>query len=91
MRKLEETEAFKEIGVTLNRYDFKEICDKMEFDSDLYWDCILRHWGITGYHPVSTCRMGSKTDPTAVVDPQLRYNLYHRMLAKKTMTFREWI
>ena len=88
MRKLEETEAFKEIGVTLNRYDFKGICDKMEFDSDLYWDCILRHWGITGYHPVSTCRMGSKTDPTAVVDPQLRYI---ECWPKKTMTFREWI
>jgi hypothetical protein len=36
MRKLEETEAFKEIVVTLNRYDFKGICDKMEFDSYLY-------------------------------------------------------
>ena len=26
----------------------------------------------TAYHPVSTCRMGPDSDPTAVVDPQLR-------------------
>ncbi|CAG2222346.1 unnamed protein product [Mytilus edulis] len=72
MRKLEKTKAFKEIGATYNRMDFKGICDTEEFDSDEYWECIIRHWGMTGYHPTSTCRMGSKTDPTSVVDPQLR-------------------
>ncbi|XP_071133697.1 glucose dehydrogenase [FAD, quinone]-like isoform X2 [Mytilus edulis] len=72
MRKLEKTKAFKEIGVTHNRMDFKGICDTEEFDSDEYWECIIRHWGMTGYHPASTCRMGSTTDPTSVVDPQLR-------------------
>ncbi|CAG2210144.1 unnamed protein product [Mytilus edulis] len=72
MRKLEKTKAFKEIGATHNRMDFKGICDTEEFDSDEYWECIIRYWGMTGYHPASTCRMGSKTDPTSVVDPQLR-------------------
>ncbi|CAG2245888.1 unnamed protein product [Mytilus edulis] len=72
MRKLEKTKAFKEIGATYNRLDFKGICDTEEFDSDEYWECIIRHWGMTGYHPASTCRMGLKTDPTSVVDPQLR-------------------
>ncbi len=32
----------------------------------------LRNLGNTGFHPTSTCRMG--TDPTAVVDPRLRVN-----------------
>ncbi|CAC5372476.1 Glucose dehydrogenase [FAD, quinone],Choline dehydrogenase, mitochondrial,Alcohol dehydrogenase [acceptor] [Mytilus coruscus] len=72
MRKLENTTIFKEIGATYNRLDFKGICDTEEFDSDEYWECIIRYWGMTGYHPASICRMGSKTDPTSVVDPQLR-------------------
>jgi len=31
-----------------------------------------RHWGSTTYHVMGTCRMGPETDPTAVVDDQLR-------------------
>ena len=31
-----------------------------------------RHWGNTTYHVMGTCRMGPQSDPTAVVDDQLR-------------------
>ena len=31
-----------------------------------------RRWGNTTYHVMGTCRMGPETDPTAVVDSQLR-------------------
>lgn len=31
-----------------------------------------RHWGNTTYHVAGTCRMGPASDPTAVVDDQLR-------------------
>jgi choline dehydrogenase len=31
-----------------------------------------RHWGSTTYHVMGTCRMGPNSDPTAVVDDQLR-------------------
>ena len=63
----------QKIGATLNRMDFKGICDAETFDSDPYWECILRHYAMTVYHPVSTCRMGALSDKTAVVDPELRY------------------
>ena len=53
--------------------DFDGICDGESFDSDAYWECLLRYFAATLYHPVSTCRMGSIDDKTAVVDSQLRY------------------
>ncbi|MFT5447994.1 MAG: choline dehydrogenase [Gammaproteobacteria bacterium] len=31
-----------------------------------------RHWGSTTFHVMGTCRMGPDSDPTAVVDEQLR-------------------
>jgi len=35
-------------------------------------DAFIRETGVTVHHPVGTCRMGAVSDPTAVVDPQLR-------------------
>lgn len=32
----------------------------------------LRHYTLTIYHPVGTCKMGPRGDPEAVVDAQLR-------------------
>ena len=47
-------------------------CESLGFDSDAYWRCYIRQMTFTIYHPVGTCRMGAKSDPKAVVDPQLR-------------------
>eukprot|EP00002_Diphylleia_rotans_P011361 TRINITY_DN2247_c0_g1_i4.p1 TRINITY_DN2247_c0_g1~~TRINITY_DN2247_c0_g1_i4.p1 ORF type:complete len:580 (-),score=112.34 TRINITY_DN2247_c0_g1_i4:492-2231(-) len=41
-------------------------------DSDEYLDYIVRNRAVTIYHPCGTCKMGAASDPTAVVDPQLR-------------------
>lgn len=49
-----------------------EGCESLEFDSSGYWECLLRHTGTTVYHPVGTCKMGPRSDPGAVVDPELR-------------------
>lgn len=62
-----------ELDATLNRVDFPGICDEEEFDSDTYWECLIRHYAVTVYHPSCTCRMGGKDDTTAVVDSKLRY------------------
>lgn len=40
--------------------------------SDEYWECSLKHFTFTIYHPTSTCKMGPKHDQEAVVDPRLR-------------------
>ncbi|CAH1107817.1 unnamed protein product [Psylliodes chrysocephalus] len=47
-------------------------CDKHEYNSDEYWECIMRHLGSTIYHPTGTCKMGPKDDGTAVVDSRLK-------------------
>ncbi|XP_052094091.1 glucose dehydrogenase [FAD, quinone]-like isoform X2 [Mytilus californianus] len=66
------TQAMKEIGATLNPFDIDGICDKDIFDSDTYWECMIRHFAASVYHPVSTCRMGGLNDKTSVVDTELR-------------------
>ncbi|XP_015431032.1 PREDICTED: glucose dehydrogenase [FAD, quinone]-like [Dufourea novaeangliae] len=47
-------------------------CHRYPFDTYEYWECAIRHFTFTIYHPTGTCKMGPKSDPTAVVDPRLR-------------------
>ncbi|VDI41110.1 Hypothetical predicted protein [Mytilus galloprovincialis] len=72
-QELAKSKALMKLDATLNRVDFPGICDEEEFDSDIYWECLIRHYAVTVYHPSCTCRMGDKDDPTAVVDSKLRY------------------
>ncbi|XP_055541001.1 glucose dehydrogenase [FAD, quinone]-like [Wyeomyia smithii] len=39
---------------------------------DDFYECLVRHFSQTIYHPVGTTMMGPKSDPMAVVDDQLR-------------------
>ena len=48
------------------------ICSEHDFRSDAYWECFVRHMAVTGYHPCCTNRMGADSDPSSVVDLQLR-------------------
>ncbi|CAG9861255.1 unnamed protein product [Phyllotreta striolata] len=47
-------------------------CRQYAFDTDEFWECSIRHFTFTIYHPTSTCKMGPRTDPDAVVDHRLR-------------------
>ncbi|XP_043257484.1 glucose dehydrogenase [FAD, quinone] [Colletes gigas] len=47
-------------------------CHRYPFDTYEYWECAIRHFTFTIYHPTGTCKMGPRNDPTAVVDPRLR-------------------
>ena len=47
-------------------------CHRYLFDTYDYWECAIRHFTFTIYHPTGTCKMGPSSDPTAVVDPRLR-------------------
>ncbi|XP_018405628.1 PREDICTED: glucose dehydrogenase [FAD, quinone] [Cyphomyrmex costatus] len=47
-------------------------CHKYPFNTYEYWECAIRHFTFTIYHPTSTCKMGPRSDSTAVVDPRLR-------------------
>ncbi|XP_067676235.1 alcohol dehydrogenase [acceptor]-like [Haliotis asinina] len=71
VQKLHQTKAFKEIGAKLNDWRFPT-CTTMKYDTDAYWECYIRALAVTVYHPTSTCKMGKPSDPTTVVDPQLR-------------------
>lgn len=40
--------------------------------SDEHYECMIRQYSLTLYHPIGTCKMGPYYDETAVVDAQLR-------------------
>jgi len=43
-----------------------------KYDSDEFWEWIIRQFLTSVFHPVGTCKMGSMDDPSTVVDPRLR-------------------
>jgi len=47
-------------------------CEEHELRSDGYWECYIRHFTLTVYHPCCTARAGAVNDPNAVVDTELR-------------------
>ena len=68
---LGETNAFQKIGSKFFDRGFPG-CENFTLWTDSYWECFIRHYSGTLYHPVGTCKMGPSDDPTAVVDSQLR-------------------
>ena len=56
----------------LDPYRGEEAAPGEAVRSDEDIDAWVRTAGETAYHPSSTCKMGSPTDPMAVVDPQCR-------------------
>jgi hypothetical protein len=68
---LSQTTAFQRFGSRFYDKPFPG-CQHLLLWTDEYWGCFLRHYSTTLYHQAGTCKMGNSSDPTAVVDPELR-------------------
>ncbi|KAL0818220.1 hypothetical protein ABMA28_008722 [Loxostege sticticalis] len=65
------TKAFQRYGSVLNKHVFPA-CASIQRYTDAYWECMIRQYTCTIYHPVGTAKMGPYWDPDAVVDSELR-------------------
>ncbi|KAK7463910.1 hypothetical protein BaRGS_00038076 [Batillaria attramentaria] len=70
-QRLVATPTMQSIGAEVAEAPSK-LCGQFKYDTDDYWECMIRRNMQTIYHPVGTCKMGAATDSTAVVDPELR-------------------
>jgi choline dehydrogenase/4-pyridoxate dehydrogenase len=63
-----------DIGIqpALAEFNAGEIMPGTACRSDAELDTHIRATGITVHHPLGTCRMGRASDPTSVVDPELK-------------------
>ena len=68
--KMSQTQVFK--SHKLQPIFDKFNCGNFKPFSDEYFECFLRHWSHTIYHPAGTCKMGPSSDPMAVVDSELK-------------------
>lgn len=71
LQKLIATEPLSQYNPEILRLNIPN-CKELIFDSDEYWECVVRNTAKTLYHPIGTCKMGPKSDPTAVVDSTLK-------------------
>lgn len=75
IRKLQDlvaTTSFQSVQARIVQIKHED-CQSKDQDADEHWECLVRHYALTNYHPTSTCKMGAPDDKTAVVDPDLRY------------------
>nr|CAD7199966.1 unnamed protein product [Timema douglasi]CAD7411092.1 unnamed protein product [Timema poppensis] len=73
---LSQTRSMKRYNPRINELRIPN-CKHLTFLSDDYWRCAAKHYSMTIYHPVGTCKMGPAGDSYNVVDAKL---LVHGLL-----------
>ncbi|XP_065350184.1 glucose dehydrogenase [FAD, quinone]-like [Cloeon dipterum] len=71
MKYATQTAALRRHGARYNPHVYPR-CGVLGVNSDAFWECVIRHYSQTIYHPTCTAKMGPLTDPMAVVDHELR-------------------
>uniref|UniRef100_A0A0B7BEN7 Glucose-methanol-choline oxidoreductase N-terminal domain-containing protein n=1 Tax=Arion vulgaris TaxID=1028688 RepID=A0A0B7BEN7_9EUPU len=71
-QKIVGSKPLQDIGAEFTEKGPESVCKQHKFDSNQYWECLVKHRALTIYHPIGTCKMGPKGDKTAVVDTELR-------------------
>lgn len=69
--KLGNTKMFEILGAK-RQVRIHPACQGHSYDSSAYWECYIRHNTMTLNQPAGTCKMGSASDSSTVVDSQLR-------------------
>jgi len=81
------TESFRRIGAELSPHHLPGNYHRALYSTD-YLERFVRSQTMSGHHPVGTCKMGSRRDLTAVVDPELKY--VHHTHTRLTALFRDY-
>ncbi|KAH8409080.1 hypothetical protein KR009_006554 [Drosophila setifemur] len=68
---LSRTKAMQRFGSRISNIRWPG-CEKVPLFTDAFWECMVRRYTSTIYHPVGTCKMGPYWDKDAVVDAKLR-------------------
>ena len=87
---MQNTSAFQKIGAKLSDQGIPSK-GKAALYSDAYLEKFVRSQTLTGHHPTSTCKMGALSDPTAVVDSELRsdgHSVYLSVTCSKRYSFK---
>ena len=68
------TSTFSKYGVDDTHPNVEHpFCKEHVYGTDVFWECFVRHFTFTSYHPTSTCKMGGRDSHKSVVDQELRY------------------
>ena len=71
-QKFGRTKTMRDIGAKQLPVPHPYCSEQHDYDTDAFWECVVRHDTKTVFHHSGTCKMGAVDDQTAVVDPQLR-------------------
>ncbi|KAL1502268.1 hypothetical protein ABEB36_007434 [Hypothenemus hampei] len=58
-------------GMTPDNEEYGDCAKKHGYDTDAFWSCAVKYYTGPENHQASSCKMGPRSDPTAVVDHKL--------------------